>query len=88
MYCYTTIKLPFIPAFFGELVRFSTPPNPFPCPQCFLGSGSDVSCVRLAFFCALTFTGLITFVLEPIIVVEVEGVIDVHYTSLTSQFIR
>ena len=22
---------------------------PFPCPQCFLGSGSDVSCVKLAF---------------------------------------
>ena len=50
MYRYTTFKLPFIPAYFGEHVCFSTLLLPFPCPQCFRGSGSDVSCVKLAFF--------------------------------------
>ena len=49
MTCYITFKLPFIPAFFGEHV-------------CFI---SMISIILLGVFCALTFTGLITFFLEP-----------------------
>ena len=30
---------------------------PFPCPQCFRGSGSDVSCVKLAFFASSPLLG-------------------------------
>ena len=34
---------------------------PFPCPQCFLGSGSDVSCVKLAFFVPSPLMGSLHF---------------------------
>ena len=38
--------------FYGTANTFVSAPLllPFPCPQCFLGSGSDVSCLKLAFF--------------------------------------